>query len=208
MLATGAVLVGGCAPSTKSTRAAPDQSPLASVGARDAQRRVPKTAGKPGPAHPIPRSFGSPTDAPRLPANVTTVSPGAPSDAQIRHEVAQLERYQRRLKSLTPVAADFGDLMPWALESKIGRVSVASVFTDYGLGLACGGLLARDQLGVAHKTAPCGTIVDFTYAGRTLRLPVIDRGPYIPGREWDLTGAAAQVLHFPGLGLIGWSVEG
>lgn len=164
--------------------------------------------GHPRLAHPIPRSFGSPSDAPNLPADVTTVSPGAPSDAEVRRELAQVERYQRQLRSLSPAAADFRQLLPWSLEPKVGRVSVASVFTDYGLGLACGGLLARDQLGVAHKTAPCGTLIDFTYGGRTLRLPVIDRGPYIPGREWDLTGAAAQALGFPGLDRIGWSVVG
>jgi peptidoglycan lytic transglycosylase len=85
-------------------------------------------------------------------------------------------------------------------------VSVASVFRDYGLGLACGGLLGRNQLGVAHKTAPCGTLITFAYGGRVLTVPVIDRGPYIAGREWDLTGATADALGFPGLGHIEWSV--
>jgi len=37
-------------------------------------------------------------------------------------------------------------------------------------------------------------------------VPVIDRGPYIVGREWDLTGAAADALGFPGLGSIEWSL--
>ena len=37
-------------------------------------------------------------------------------------------------------------------------------------------------------------------------MPVIDRGPYIAGREWDLTGATAEALGFPGLGQIEWSV--
>jgi rare lipoprotein A (peptidoglycan hydrolase) len=64
------------------------------------------------------------------------------------------------------------------------------------------------QLGVAHKTAPCGTLITFTYAGRSLTVPVIDRGPYIAGREWDLTGATAAALAFPGLGQIQWAVAG
>jgi rare lipoprotein A (peptidoglycan hydrolase) len=80
------------------------------------------------------------------------------------------------------------------------------VFTDYGLGLACGGVLGRQQLGVAHKTAPCGTLITFTYGGLSITVPVIDRGPYIAGREWDLTGATAEALHFPGLGRIAWSL--
>ena len=33
-----------------------------------------------------------------------------------------------------------------------------------------------------------------------------DRGPYIPGREWDLSGAAAEALHFPGLGPVQWRI--
>jgi rare lipoprotein A (peptidoglycan hydrolase) len=80
------------------------------------------------------------------------------------------------------------------------------VYTDYNLGIACGGVLHRGQMGVAHKTAPCGTLITFRYNGRQITVPVIDRGPYIAGREWDLTGAAAQALGFPGLGTIDWAV--
>ncbi|MDQ2759689.1 MAG: RlpA-like double-psi beta-barrel domain-containing protein [Actinomycetota bacterium] len=84
------------------------------------------------------------------------------------------------------------------------NTSIASVFTDYGLPIACGGLLRVPQLGVANKTLPCGTEVIFFYGGRAIEVPVIDRGPYIAGREWDLTGAAAEALRFPGLGPIQW----
>jgi rare lipoprotein A (peptidoglycan hydrolase) len=138
-------------------------------------------------------------------------APGAPSDAEVQRELAQMAAVQRRQReqALSAAAADLAGLLPWSLESKSGvRTSVASVFTDYGLGLACGGLLGRNQLGVAHKTAPCGTLITFTYAGRSLTVPVIDRGPYIVGREWDLTGATAAALGFPGLGPIQWSLAG
>lgn len=134
---------------------------------------------------------------------------GAPSDAQVRSELAQVEAIQReaRKRQLSAAAANLAGLLPWAQEPRSGvQVSVASVFRDYGLGLACGGVLGRTQLGVAHKTAPCGTLVTFTYAGRSLTVPVIDRGPYIAGREWDLTGATAEALGFPGLGQIAWAV--
>src|SRR5437667_319945 len=76
------------------------------------------------------------------------------------------------------------------------HTSVASVYTDYGGPLACGGRLAPNQLGVAHKSAPCGALITFRYGGRVVRVPVIDRGPYIAGREWDLTGATARLLGF------------
>jgi rare lipoprotein A (peptidoglycan hydrolase) len=49
-------------------------------------------------------------------------------------------------------------------------------------------------------------MVTFRYAGRAIRVPVIDRGPYILGREWDFTGATAVALGFPGLGAVDWHV--
>jgi rare lipoprotein A (peptidoglycan hydrolase) len=136
-------------------------------------------------------------------------APGAPSDAEVREQLAKLEALKREEhhRALSAAAASLAELLPWSLEPRSGvQVSVASVFTDYGLGLACGGVLGRDQLGVAHKTAPCGTLITFAYGGRVLTVPVIDRGPYIAGREWDLTGASAAALGFPGLGRIEWSV--
>jgi rare lipoprotein A (peptidoglycan hydrolase) len=134
---------------------------------------------------------------------------GALSDAEVRRELDQMAavQHQQHQQALSAAAANLAGLLPWSREFKSGvQVSVASVFTDYGLGLACGGLLGRGQLGVAHKTAPCGTLITFTYAGRSLTVPVIDRGPYIVGREWDLTGATAEALGFPGLGQIQWSL--
>lgn len=59
---------------------------------------------------------------------------------------------------------------------------------------ACGVPLTTTTIGVAHKTLPCGTQVRFVYKGRTLDVPVIDRGPFITGRSWDLTKAAADAL--------------
>jgi rare lipoprotein A (peptidoglycan hydrolase) len=97
-------------------------------------------------------------------------------------------------------------LNPAQLPPGVYHVSIASVYTDYGLPIACGGVLHVPQLGVANKTLPCGTMVTFRYGGRAIRIPVIDRGPYIAGREWDLTGAAAEALHFPGLGPIQWKI--
>ena len=82
------------------------------------------------------------------------------------------------------------------------RRSFASWYGLYGEGLACGGTLGVNQIGVAHKTLPCGTKVTISYRGRTIVAPVIDRGPFIAGREFDLTGAAARALHFDGVDTI------
>ncbi len=72
----------------------------------------------------------------------------------------------------------------------------------YGNGVACGGTLMPGTLGVANKTLPCGTKVKLRYRGRTVTVPVIDRGPYVAGRDFDLTEATRERLRFPGVGTV------
>jgi len=75
-----------------------------------------------------------------------------------------------------------------------------AIATWYGPGFfgeqtACGQVLTPDLQGVAHRTLPCGTQVAFTYNGRSIVVPVIDRGPYgVAGADWDLTQATAGAL--------------
>jgi rare lipoprotein A len=92
---------------------------------------------------------------------------------------------------------------------RVGRLNVYRVAhaSWYGPGLygnrtGCGGTLYPGRLGVAHKSLPCGTMVTFKHGRRTVRVPVIDRGPYVGGREYDLTAATAQRLRFRGHGAI------
>jgi rare lipoprotein A len=73
---------------------------------------------------------------------------------------------------------------------------------DYGATTACGVKLTPTTLGVAHRTLPCGTPVALTYRGRMLVVPVIDRGPFTPGRTWDLTFATFEGLGGGSAGLI------
>jgi rare lipoprotein A len=72
----------------------------------------------------------------------------------------------------------------------------------WGNGVACGGTLMPSTLGVANKTLPCGTKVSLRYHGREITVPVIDRGPYVAGREYDLTYAVKEKLGFPGVGTV------
>jgi peptidoglycan lytic transglycosylase len=72
----------------------------------------------------------------------------------------------------------------------------------YGNGVACGGTLMPGTMGVANKTLPCGTKVKLRYHGRTVTVPVIDRGPYVAGRDYDLTTAVKEKLGFPGVGTV------
>ena len=72
----------------------------------------------------------------------------------------------------------------------------------WGNGVACGGTLMPGTLGVANKTLPCGTKVKLRYHGHEITVPVIDRGPYVAGREYDLTYAVKEKLGFPGVGTV------
>jgi rare lipoprotein A (peptidoglycan hydrolase) len=83
-----------------------------------------------------------------------------------------------------------------------------SLATWYGPGLygrktACGKKLTATTIGVANRTLKCGTKVAFYYKGRTMIVPVIDRGPYANGADWDLTQAAAKALHADGISKVG-----
>ncbi len=64
----------------------------------------------------------------------------------------------------------------------------------YGQETACGQTLTPLTIGVANRTLPCGTLVEVSYDERRLTVPVIDRGPYANGAEWDLTQGAAAAL--------------
>jgi rare lipoprotein A (peptidoglycan hydrolase) len=76
----------------------------------------------------------------------------------------------------------------------------------YGHGTACGQTLTKTLVGVAHRTLPCGTLVPFRYNGVTLTVPVIDRGPYVSGRTWDLSHGACAKLGHCFTGTIDWKL--
>jgi rare lipoprotein A len=75
--------------------------------------------------------------------------------------------------------------------------------TEYGPGFygkktACGQRLRRGTIGLANRTLRCGESVAIYYRGRTLVVPVIDRGPYANGADWDLTVATGKALGIKG----------
>jgi peptidoglycan lytic transglycosylase len=96
-----------------------------------------------------------------------------------------------------------------ASRREIGRLNVyrRAAVSWYGPGLygnklSCGGHLTPGTLGVAHKTLPCGTRVTLRRGDRVVRVPVVDRGPYSGGREFDLTAATRHKLRFEGVGSV------
>ena len=72
----------------------------------------------------------------------------------------------------------------------------------YGNRTACGQTLTSSTEGVAHRSMPCGTKLRLRYGGRTVSARVIDRGPYVAGREFDLTYATKRKLGFPDTGTV------
>jgi rare lipoprotein A (peptidoglycan hydrolase) len=74
----------------------------------------------------------------------------------------------------------------------------------YGHGMACGGVLTETTIGVAHRTLPCGTRLTICYSGRCIVTSVVDRGPFVPGRDFDLTGGLKVFLGFGSVGPVSW----
>ncbi len=103
-----------------------------------------------------------------------------------------------------------GDTEDRGVHRRLGRLEVYRLAQAswYGGGgaLACGGELTSTTLGVANKRLPCGTEMTLRYNGRSVRVAVIDRGPYVAGREFDLTEATKQALGFGDLGEV-WTTR-
>jgi rare lipoprotein A len=88
------------------------------------------------------------------------------------------------------------------------RAALASWYGPgfYGSRTACGGTMSPTRLGVANKSLPCGTRVSLRYHGRSVTVPVIDRGPYVGAREFDLTVATKRKLGFGSTGTV-WTTR-
>lgn len=71
-----------------------------------------------------------------------------------------------------------------------------------GGAMACGGTLTASTMGVAHKTIACGTQITFKYGSNVQTATVTDRGPFVAGREWDLTPALRNALGFGDVGAV------
>jgi hypothetical protein len=76
----------------------------------------------------------------------------------------------------------------------------------FGSGTACGQTFTRTIMGVAHRSLPCGTLVTFRNPanGRQITVPVIDRGPYVAGRTWDMSRGLCAYLDHCFTGSIEW----
>jgi len=135
----------------------------------------------------------------RGPVTTTTLDPWARSDGALGHDSTVLEpntaneppqaRPSAALPQLTATAVSKNR---WRLDGNVSWYGPGF----YGNRTACGVALTRTLIGVAHRSLPCGTRITFRNPsnGRTVTATVVDRGPYVSGRQWDLTGGLCKKL--------------
>jgi rare lipoprotein A len=93
---------------------------------------------------------------------------------------------------------------PKAVGDFVARAASAGP-AAFGRHTACGGKLTADTYGIAHPTLPCGARVFIDFNGKHVLTQVVDRGPYQPGREFDVTDALARLLGLQGVQTVHWS---
>ena len=69
----------------------------------------------------------------------------------------------------------------------------------------CGTLLRPKTLGIDHQVLPCGAKVFVVYHGKTVLTTVVDRGPFTPRFDFEVTPALADLLGLTGVQTIRWS---
>jgi hypothetical protein len=138
---------------------------------------------------------------------IQPLDPGERSDATLDQRSKLFEPAQRsEPPQARPDAAqpqpDAGSISknPWRDDPEISWYGPGFI----GNGTACGQTLTRSLVGVAHRTLPCGTLITFRYDGQTVTMPVVDRGPYVGGRIFDLTYGACKALGHCFTGPIEW----
>lgn len=73
---------------------------------------------------------------------------------------------------------------------------------------ACGHVVGPRTLGVAHPVLPCDIKLYISYRGREVLTQVIGRGPYVAGRDFELTASLGAFLDLEGTQPIRWRYAG
>lgn len=126
-----------------------------------------------------------------LEADSALPEPAAESDVPARPAIDQPE-----------AKAGATELNPWRRDNNVSWYGPGF----YGRRTACGVALTKTVVGVAHRSLPCGTKIVFRNPanGRTVVARVIDRGPYVSGRSWDMTAGLCKALGHCYTGGLDW----
>ena len=117
---------------------------------------------------------------------------------------AALKEYEARVAAARAAAAKAAAVQSSATQQLTGsgewQTAVASHYSKTFTGTGASGKpIGPYTMMVAHKTLPFGTLVEFEYKGRRAVASVEDRGPYVPGRTWDLGPGVVRALDFNGV---------
>ena len=137
------------------------------------------------------------------------LDPGARSDGALQPgsampepNPAQAPIAERRTVRAPAAKADGVSRNTWRLDRNVSWYGPGF----YGKRTACGHAMTTTLVGVAHKSLPCDTLVSFRNpaTGKVVTAPVVDRGPYVAGRQWDLTGGLCEKLDHCYTGSLSW----
>lgn len=98
-----------------------------------------------------------------------------------------------------------------ALPPAVGSYSAlagSSGVVAYGKLTACGQIIGPKTEGVSQPVLPCGVKLYISYRGKHVLTEVIDHGPNVGGRQFELTEALARQLGLVGVQRITWSYAG
>jgi rare lipoprotein A (peptidoglycan hydrolase) len=182
------------------------------AGPEDTGARTPGVAQTPDPAQFRAVTIELPSNAPAasIPPTPDTANRSAgwlgPATALAEAGVTAVVAGERPATAQPVVKATTEAKNPWRFDGNISWYGPGF----YGWHTACGVLLTKTVVGVASRTLPCGTMVTFRNPvnGRVVTAPVIDRGPYVWGRIWDMSAGLCLSLDHCYTGSIYWHLGG
>lgn len=178
---------------------------------------VPGSVGSqgPSPVNPVDATLFQAVDAASIDGTAVmtpSLDPAYRSDGALSDITVLLDPDERPASAGRPDAARIQPDAPvgsvaipqWHLDSNVSWYGPGF----YGHRTACGYAMTTSLVGVAHRTLPCGTKVTFRNPanGRTVTTKVVDRGPYVTGRDWDLTGGLCLALGHCYTGALYWKL--
>lgn len=97
-------------------------------------------------------------------------------------------------------------LMTTLMSSGVAAEPAKASWYQEGKVTANGEKFNPDGFTVAHKTLPFGTKLLLTYKGKSVVVRVNDRGPFVKGRQLDLSRGTAKFLGCTGVCVIDMQV--
>lgn len=100
-----------------------------------------------------------------------------------------------------------GGFAIFGIQPMIAHILVASFYLgtaavgEGGPTMSNGARYDANGYTAAHRTLPFSTILHVCRGRQCVAVKIVDRGPFVPGRDLDLSVAAAKALHMTGRGV-------